>query len=72
MWAVLRVDLVEDGKVSLVMPHTFHDRQSGAQHDIDDGAAMVPEYFTTETMAVPITTLKQLQDDGTLADVVPK
>ena len=70
MWAVLRVDKVENGTVSLLMPHKFHDQLRGVQRDVDDGAIRQPDYFTAETMNVPIDLLKRLQDDGTLSDVV--
>ena len=70
MWAVLRVENVKNGTVSLLMPQKFHDKLRGAQRDVDDGAIRQPDYFTTETMEVPTDQLQRLQDDGTLADVV--
>ena len=70
MWAVLRVNRVENGTVSLLMPHNFYDQLRGAQRDLDGGATLEPAYFTAETMDVTIAELKGLQDDGTLADVV--
>ena len=69
MYAVGKVASVENGRVTLQIASEYHDRQKGADREIERGTYDRPGFFNDAPRNLTVAELEQMHDDGAIVDV---